>query len=92
MIKMAWNEFAARRLIVTGKFGLITVKVTTAGRNVPGVNGGIVTTAFVELTRVRDCNPLPASIESTVIVPEPLVTVKAPRPPGKEFPGASVPR
>ena len=57
----------------TGKVALITVKVAVTGLNVPGVKAGILTTAFEALTTVKVCSPVPALIESTVIVPFPLV-------------------
>ena len=60
----------------TGKFGLGTVKVAVTGLNVPGVNAGIVTTAFEALTTVKVCIPVPALIESAVTVPSPLVIAK----------------
>ena len=60
----------------TGKVELITVKVAVTGLNVPGVNAGILTTAFEALMTVKVCSPVPELIESTVIVPFPLVIVK----------------
>ncbi len=46
--------------ISTARFGLMAVKVTTTGANVPGVKAGILTIALVALTTVSDCNPAPA--------------------------------
>ena len=46
-IKMEWKLLAARNVKSTGSAGLIAVKVTTTGLNVPGTNGGIITTALV---------------------------------------------
>ena len=44
------------------------------GAYVPGVNAGIVTFAFDELTSVNPCNPNPVFAASTVTDPEPAVT------------------
>ena len=51
---------AALKVKSTGRLGLIIVKVAVTGAKVPGVNAGIVTTALVALTTVKDCNPVPA--------------------------------
>jgi len=51
---------AARKVKSGGSAGFGTVKVAVTGLNVPGVNGGMVTTALVALTTVNDCNPVPA--------------------------------
>ncbi len=57
----------------------------------PGVNGGIVTTALVGVpTTVRDCKPVPAFTWSTVIEPAPLITPKETIPPGAKSPSATV--
>ncbi len=88
LIKMAWVEFAARKVISTGSAGLTTVKVTVTGLNVPGVNAGIVTTAFVTLTTVSDCNPVPAFMWSIVTDPGPDATPNDAKPKGNA--GSSV--
>jgi hypothetical protein len=74
----------------TGRFGLILVKVTTTGSNVPGVNAGMVTIAFVELTTVSDCNPVFKLTGSTVTEPAPLDTPKEAIPPGNKSPSVTV--
>jgi hypothetical protein len=87
---MAWNVLAARKVKSTGSAGLTAVKVTVTGANVPGVNGGIVTTAFVGVpTTVSDCKPVPALTWSTVTDPGPLVTPKETIPPGKRSPSVT---
>ena len=82
---------AARNVKSTGSAGLIAVNVTTTGSNVPGVNGGIFTTALTGTpTTVSDCNPVPALTWSTVTVPGPLVTPKETIPPGNKSPSVTV--
>lgn len=44
------------------------------GAYVPGVNAGIVTFAFDELTSVNACSPIPVFAASIVTDPEPAVT------------------
>ena len=84
LIKMAWVEFAARKVISTGSAGLTAVKVTVTGLNVPGVNAGIITTAFTLLTTVNDCKPVPELIWSMVTDPGPDITPNDAKPPGAE--------
>ena len=63
------------------------MKVAVTGSNVPGVNGGMVTIAFVGVpTTVNDCKPVPALTWSTVTEPGPLDTPKEARPPGAKSP------
>lgn len=89
LIKMAWVEFAARKVKSTGSAGLTAVKVTVTGATVPGVNGGIVTIAlFGAPNTVSDCKPVPELIWSTMIDPGPVATPKDVKPPGKA--GSSV--
>jgi len=60
-IKAAWNVLAARNTKSVGCAGLGVVNVTTTGANVPGVNGGMVTTALLgAATTIIDCVPVPA--------------------------------
>ncbi len=66
------------------------MKVAVTGLNVPGVNAGMFTIAFVELTTVNDCKPVPALTWSTVTEPGPLDTPKEARPPGKRSPSVTV--
>ncbi len=67
------------------------VKVTTTGSNVPGVNGGMFTTAFVGApTTVIDRVPVPALTWSMVTEPGPLDTIKEGGPPGKRSPSVTV--
>ncbi len=67
------------------------VKVTTTGSNVPGVNGGMFTTAFVVApTTVIDRVPVPLLTWSMVTEPGPLDTVKEGGPPGKRSPSVTV--
>ena len=75
LINTAWKRPAARRLKLTGRFGLITVKVTTTGLVVPGVNAGIKTTALVALTNVSDCSPVGEPAPLTLTEPAPGVAV-----------------
>ena len=85
LIKMAWVEFAARKVKSTGSAGLTAVKVTVTGANVPGVIGGIVTIAlFGAPTTVSDCKPVPELIWSTVTDPGPDATPNDAKPPGAE--------
>ncbi len=57
----------------------------------PGVNGGMLTTALVGTpTTVNDCKPVPALTWSTVTEPGPLDTPKEARPPGKRSPSLTV--
>ena len=89
-IKMAWNVLAARKVKSTAKPGLGVVKVTTTGLNVPGVNGGIFTTALVGVpTTVSDCKPVPPLTWSTVTEPCPLDTAKETIPPGAKSPSVT---
>ncbi len=82
---------AALRVKSIGSAGLITVKVTTAGSNVPGVNAGMFTTALVGVpTTVSDRKPVPALTWSTVTEPAPLVTPKEAIPPGAKSPSVTV--
>ena len=61
LMKMAWKVLAARNVKSTVRPGFGVVNVTVTGANVPGVNGGMVTTALVGVpTTVRDRNPVPA--------------------------------
>ncbi len=63
------------------------MKVAVTGSNVPGVNGGMVTIAFVGVpTTVNDCKPVPALTWSTVTEPGPLDTPKEGIPPGAKSP------
>ena len=60
-IKAAWNVLAALNLKLTGRFGSVIVKVTVTGANVPGVNAGMFTVAFVGVpTTVSERKPVPA--------------------------------
>ncbi len=52
-------------------FGIVNVVVT--GPNVPSVNAGMFTVAFVALTSDSPCNPFPVLIGSTVTDPDPAV-------------------
>jgi hypothetical protein len=81
---------AARKVKSTGSAGSILVNVTVTGAVVPGVNAGIVTTAFVALTTVSDCKPVPALTWSTVTEPAPLDTPKEVIPPGNKSPSVTV--
>ena len=82
---------AARKVKSTAKAGLIGVKVTTAGLNVPGVKAGMFTTAFVGVpTTVSDCKPVPALTWSTVTEPGPCDTPKETKPPGNKSPSVTV--
>ena len=82
---------AARKVKSTGCAGFVGVKVTTTGLNVPGVNGGMLTVAFVGTpTTVSDCNPVPALTWSTVTEPAPLITPKETIPPGAKSPSVTV--
>jgi len=91
LIKMAWNVLAARKVKSTGSAGLTAVKDTVTGLNVPGVNGGIVTTALIGTpTTVSDCKPVPALTWSTVTVPGPDVTPNDTKPPGKRSTSVTV--
>ncbi len=82
---------AARKVKSTGRAGLITVKVTTTGLNVPGTNGGMFTIAFIGTpTNVIDCVPVPVLTWSMVTVPGPLATLKEAKPPGIKFPSVNV--
>ncbi len=57
----------------------------------PGVNGGIFTTAFVGVpTTVSILKPVPVSTWSTVTVPGPVVTPKEMMPPGAKSPSVTV--
>ncbi len=61
-IRAAWNVLAALKVKSTGRFVLVVVKVTLTGANVPGVNAGIITVAFVGVpTTVSERRPVPAS-------------------------------
>lgn len=84
------TDLSPAMIISTGRFGLLTVKVTITGVLVPGVKVGIFTIAFIELTTVNDCNPVPLLLGSTVIVPELLVTRNSVMPPGKRSPSVTV--
>jgi len=57
---------------------------------VPGVNAGIVTNAFVALTTVSDCKPVPPLTWSTVTEPGPCDTPKEAIPPGNKSPSVTV--
>ena len=82
---------AARRVKSMGRFAFVGVKLTVTGLNVPGVNGGILTVAFVGVpTTVSDCKPLPALTWSIVTVPAPLITPKEAIPPGAKSPSITV--
>ena len=81
---------AALRVKSTGRLGLVAVKVAVTGLNVPGVNAGMFTVAFVALTTVNDCNPVPALTWSTVTEPAPLATPKEGIPPGNKSPSLTV--
>ncbi len=82
---------AACNVKSTGRAGLIGVKVTTTGLNVPAGNTGMLTTALVGApTTVSDCNPVPALTWSTVTVPGPLATPKETIPPGNKSPSLTV--
>ncbi len=82
---------AARSVKSTGSAGFVGVNVTTTGLNVPGVNGGMFTVAFVGVpTTVKDCKPVPALTWSTVTEPGPLDTPKEAMPPGKRSPSVTV--
>ncbi len=82
---------AARRVKSTARPGLVVVKVTTTGLNVPGVNAGMFTVAFVGVpTTVIDCVPVPALTWSIVTEPGPLDTPKEGIPPGKRSPSLTV--
>ncbi len=74
----------------TARAGLIAVKVTTTGLYVPGVNGGMFTTALVALTTEIDCVPLPALTWSMATVPGPPNTPKETIPPGNRSPSVTV--
>ena len=75
----------------TGSAGFVGVKVTITGLNVPGVNAGMFTVAFVGVpTTVSDCKPLPALTWSTVTEPGPLDTPKEAIPPGNKSPSETV--
>jgi hypothetical protein len=91
-IKAAWNELAARNLKLVGSAGLGTVKVTTTGLIVPGINAGIITTALTTEpgTTVSDCKPVPALTWSTVTEPGPPATAKETGPPGNKSPSVTV--
>ncbi len=68
---------AARKVKSVGRSGLGVVKVTFTGLNVPGVNGGMFTTALTGApTTVIDCVPVPALTWSMVTKPVPLDTKK----------------
>ena len=61
LIKAAWNVLAALNEKSTARPGLGVVKVIVTGAVVPGVNGGMFTTALVGVpTTVSDCKPVPA--------------------------------
>ena len=60
LIFAAWKVLAALNVKSTANPGLIGVNVTTTGLIVPGVNGGMLTTALVAETTVSDCKPVPA--------------------------------
>ena len=82
---------AARSVKSTARAGLIAVKVTVTGANVPGVYAGMFTTAFVGTpTIVNDCKPVPALTWSTVTEPAPLDTPKETIPPGNKSPSVTV--
>ncbi len=82
---------AARKVKSVGRSGLGVVKVTFTGLNVPGVNGGMFTTAFVGVpTTVIDCVPVPALTWSMVTEPGPCDTPKEGIPPGKRSPSLTV--
>jgi len=82
---------AARRVKSTARPGLGVVKVTTTGLNVPGVNAGMFTVAFVGVpTTVIDCVPVPALTWSIVTEPGPLDTAKEGIPPGAKSPSVTV--
>ncbi len=90
-IKSAWNVLAALKVKSTGRFVLVVVKVTLTGSNVPGVNAGIITVAFVGVpTTVSERRPVPALTWSTVTLPGPLVMPKEAIPPGKRSPSVTV--
>jgi len=81
---------AARKVKSVGRSGLGVVKVTFTGLNVPGVNGGMFTTALVGVpTTVIDCVPVPALTWSMVTKPVPLDTAKEGGPPGKRSPSVT---
>ena len=65
------NRVVARSVKSTACPGLGTVKVAVAGLNVPIVNAGMFTLAFVALTSENDCSPVPPSTGSTVTEPPP---------------------
>ena len=82
---------AARKVKSTGCVGLVGVKVTTTGLNVPGVNGGMFTVALVGVpTTVSDCKPVPALTWSIVTEPAPLDMPKETIPPGNKSPSVTV--
>lgn len=67
------------------------MNVTVTGACVPGVNGGMFTTAFIGVpTTVKDCRPVPALTWSTVTEPGPMVTPKETMPPGAKSPSVTV--
>ncbi len=82
---------AARKVKSTDFVGSITEKVTVTGANVPGVNGGILTTVLVDVSStVSDCNPVPPLTWSTVTEPAPLITPKDTIPPGAKSPSVTI--
>ncbi len=82
---------AARNLKLDGSAGFGVVNVTITGANVPGTNGGMVTTALTTEpgTTVSDCKPVPALTWSTVTEPGPLDTAKEGGPPGNKSPSVT---
>ncbi len=90
-IKMAWNRLAARNVKSTASPGVVGVKVTTTGANVPGTNAGMFTVALVGApTTVIERVPVPASTWSMVTEPGPLDTPKDGIPPGNKSPSVTV--
>jgi len=91
LIKAAWNVLAARKVKSTACPCIVGVKVTVTGLNVPGMNGGITTVAFIGTpTTVIDCVPVPALTWSMVTEFCPLVTPKEATPPGAKSPSVTV--
>lgn len=61
----------ARSVKSTDWPGFGTVKVVVTGFTVPNGNSGMETFAFVELTTVMPCSPIPVFTISTVTEPGP---------------------
>ena len=82
---------AALSVKSTGCVGSIIRYVTVTGLNVPGVNAGMFTIAFVGVpTTVKDCKPVPALTWSIVTEFIPVVMPKDTMPPGAKSPSVTV--